>query len=59
MRLQTSTRKPEDMRMQGWKQVYMSLRRRGCKDKRIQAGAHKHKDLRERVCKDTSQCTRT
>ena len=59
MRLQTSTRKPEDMRMQEWKQVHMSLRRRRCKDKRIQAGAHKHKDLREQVCKDTSQCTQT
>ena len=56
-RFQTSTHKPEDMRMQGCEWGYLNLRIWGCKDARIQASTHEHKDIRMRGCKDTSKCT--
>ena len=58
-RLQASTHKTKDMRMQGSKKGHINLRVWGCRDARIQACIHEQKDMRMQRWEDTSSCTGT
>ena len=58
-RLQASTQKLKDIRMQGCKQGHITLRIRECREARIKVRTHEHKDMRMRGCEDTSYSTGT